>query len=152
MAESATDFRRFPPPASAPPAYGEGIGLGESDPHELIDTLKQGLPVTSFDALREGLQLSRVELAVAIGVSERTLARRLKSGRFTAEESERIYRLARLLARAGDVLESNADAARWLKTSKLYLKGSTPLQFADTEVGARTVERLLGRIEHGVAS
>jgi putative toxin-antitoxin system antitoxin component (TIGR02293 family) len=73
------------------------------------------------------------------------MARRLKAGRFNAEESERIYRLSRLLSQAIDVLESRAEATVWLKTPKRYLKMRTQLEYADTEVGARTVERLLGR-------
>ncbi len=76
----------------------------------------------------------------------------MKTGRFTAFESERLYRIARLADKAKDVLEDSQEASVWLKTSKRYLNGKTPLQYADTEVGAQTVERLLGRIEHGVFS
>jgi putative toxin-antitoxin system antitoxin component (TIGR02293 family) len=145
-----SSFQRFPVDTVRSHGLDEQIGLDESDPDELISTLKEGLPVAAFDELRHALDLSRLELAGALAVSERTLARRLKAGRFTAEESERIYRLSRLLSQATDVLESRAEATVWLKTPKRYLKMRTQLEYADTEVGARTVERLLGRIDHGV--
>ncbi|MEX2536987.1 MAG: antitoxin Xre-like helix-turn-helix domain-containing protein [Trueperaceae bacterium] len=145
-------LNRYHVPASRPPTYGENIGLHEADADELIETLKRGLPVTAFDNLRDALDVTKLELAGVLGISERTLARRLKSSRFNSEESERIYRIARLLAKATVVLESDGEAAIWLKTPKRYLKGKIPLQYAGTEVGAQTVERLLGRIEHGVFS
>lgn len=132
--------------------YGANIGLDSEDPGELIKVLKRGLTVAAFDTLREALQLNRAQLSRALGISQRTLARRLKSGRFNLEESERIYRVSRLLSRASEVLESEDDAALWLTTPKLHLKQATPLEYADTEVGARVVERLLGRIEHGIFS
>jgi putative toxin-antitoxin system antitoxin component (TIGR02293 family) len=150
MADAAPNRYRIPAPLPTP--FGENIGLRETDLHGLIETLKRGLPVAAFDKLRSTLDIGKTELAAVIGVSERTLARRLKAGRFNAEESERIYRIARLLERATDVLDSEGEAVLWLTTAKRHLKGMTPLQYADTEVGAQTVERLLGRIEHGVFS
>jgi putative toxin-antitoxin system antitoxin component (TIGR02293 family) len=150
MADAAPNRYRVPPPLPAP--LGENIGLRETDPHSLIETLKLGLPVAAFERLRSTLGVSKTELAKVIGISERTLARRLKAGRFNSQESERIYRIARLLERASDVLDSEGEAVLWLTTAKRHLKGMTPLLYADTEVGAQTVERLLGRIEHGVFS
>jgi putative toxin-antitoxin system antitoxin component (TIGR02293 family) len=150
MADGAPNRYRIPAPIPTP--LGENIGLRETDPHGLIETLKRGLPVAAFERLRSTLGVSKTELAKVIGISERTLARRLKAGRFSSEESERIYRIARLLERASDVLGSEGEAVLWLTTAKRHLKGMTPLLYADTEVGAQTVERLLGRIEHGVFS
>ena len=42
----------------------------------------------------------------ALKLSERTLARRRSSGRFSADESDRLYRLITLYLQAADVLES----------------------------------------------
>jgi putative toxin-antitoxin system antitoxin component (TIGR02293 family) len=48
---------------------------------------------------------------------------------------------------------SDAEAAQqWLKTPARALGFESPLHFAETEAGAREVENLLGRIEHGVFS
>ncbi|UCH25439.1 MAG: DUF2384 domain-containing protein [Trueperaceae bacterium] len=142
----------FQPPPVKPLVLGESIGLQQTDTEGLIGALKRGLPAKSFEQLRGVLRLSKAELAEVVGISERTLIRRMNTGRFTAFESERLYRIARLADKAKDVLEDSQEAAVWLKTSKRYLNGKTPLQYADTEVGAQTVERLLGRIEHGVFS
>lgn len=154
MADATPNRYRVPPPVSSPvpSSFGRNIGVQATDAHGLIGALKSGLPVSAFEKLRSSLDVSKAELATVIGISERTLARRLKAGNFNAEESERIYRVARLLARATEVLESEAEAVGWLKTPKRHLRETTPLLFADTEVGAQTVERLLGRLEHGVFS
>jgi putative toxin-antitoxin system antitoxin component (TIGR02293 family) len=82
-----------------PSVLGESIGLQQQDTEGLIDALKRGLQVKSFEQLRELLELSKAELAEIVGISERTLMRRMKTGRFTTLESERIYRIARLLGR-----------------------------------------------------
>jgi putative toxin-antitoxin system antitoxin component (TIGR02293 family) len=149
---SDATLKTFHVPPLQPTVYGESIGLHETDTADLILTLKRGLTVASFEQLQGALGLPKAELAKVVGITERTLARRFKTGHFSAEESERIYRVAKLYDKAKEVLETGEEAALWLKTPKRYLSGRTPLQYADTEVGAQTVERLLGRIEHGVFS
>jgi len=94
--------------------------------------------------------MSEEELAPLLGISRATLHRRKKVGRLEPPESERLVRFARLLARATAVLESEAAAREWLKQPALAFLGESPLSFADTEVGAREVEALLGRLEYGV--
>ena len=43
-------------------------------------------------------------------------------------------------------------ATRWLRRPNRALGGSTPLELVDTELGARTVENVLGRIAYGGVS
>jgi putative toxin-antitoxin system antitoxin component (TIGR02293 family) len=40
----------------------------------------------------------------------------------------------------------------WLRTPNTALRGETPISLLETDIGARMVERVLGRIEHGVIS
>jgi uncharacterized protein (DUF2384 family) len=40
----------------------------------------------------------------------------------------------------------------WLARENRALGGQTPLSLADTDLGARSVEALLGRIGHGLAA
>jgi putative toxin-antitoxin system antitoxin component (TIGR02293 family) len=92
------------------------------------------------------------QLAPMLGISRATLHRRKVSGRLDAAESDRVLRFARLLGRAGEVMESLEAGRRWLTSRQFGLGGAVPLEYAETEVGAREVEDLLGRIEHGVYS
>ena len=67
-------------------------------------------------------------------------------------ESERVSRVARITNRAKEVFEDSEMAQRWLNKPLVCFQGKTALEYADTEKGCIEVERLLGRIEHGVFS
>src|SRR6266851_5722473 len=52
---------------------------------------------------------------------------------------------------AVDLFEGDeVGAHRWLTTAKKALENQTPLAYSRTELGAREVENLIGRLEHGV--
>jgi putative toxin-antitoxin system antitoxin component (TIGR02293 family) len=130
-------------------AMGGGKGFGVS---KLIESLKAGLPVRELDELRSNLDLPMERLVPMLGISKATLHRRKNSGRLDAAESDRVVRFARLLGRAASVMETLDDGRRWLTSPQVGLGGAIPLEYAETEVGAREVENLLGRIEYGVYS
>jgi putative toxin-antitoxin system antitoxin component (TIGR02293 family) len=118
----------------------------------LIQSLKNGLPIRELDDLQRHLDVPIEQLAPMLGISRATLHRRKLSGRLDAAESDRVLRFARLLGRAGEVMESLEAGRRWLTSRQFGLGGAVPLEYAETEVGAREVEDLLGRIEYGVYS
>lgn len=117
---------------------------------QVREALQEGVPRSAFEHLRVDLGISNEELADILGIPTRTLARRTE--RFKADESERLLRIGSVWAKALDVLEDRPAARRWMTQPKLALGGLTPLRCCDTEIGAREVESLLGRIEHGVFS
>lgn len=121
-------------------------------PAKLVDRLKAGLAVAELDELRESLGMSMESLAPYLGISKATLHRRKAVGRLDTAESDRVVRFARLMGRAVEVLESEENARKWLTSPQVGLGGAVPLEFAQTEVGAREVEDLLGRIDYGVYS
>jgi len=119
---------------------------------EAAARVKAGLPVAEFDALRELLGLTVEGLAGRIGISIATLSRRRQSGRpLDVGRGDRLLRFARLFRMATELYDGDEEAAReWLRKPARALDGKTPLDHADTEVGAREVENLIGRLEHGV--
>jgi putative toxin-antitoxin system antitoxin component (TIGR02293 family) len=132
--------------------YGQSLGVRPKSREDAIGILKKGLPASSFEMLHKGMDISSVDLARVTNIAIRTLQRRRKQGHFQTDESERLLRLGILFDRAIEVLGS-ADAAKgWMKTPNKSLAGQAPLEYSDTEPGAREVEDLLGRIEHGVFS
>lgn len=97
--------------------------------------------------------MGRLALARVMDLSPTTLARRRKAGLLTPEESDRLVRLARLVALAHDMMRGDGDAARrWLGDPHELLEGEPPLERASTEVGGREVEQLIGRLRHGIFS
>lgn len=121
-------------------------------PSKLIAVLRLGLPVRELDDLQASLAVPMEQLVPMLGISKATLHRRKAEGRLGQAESDRVVRFARLMGKAVEVMESEADARRWLTAPQFGLGGAVPLEYAETEVGAREVEDLLGRIEQGVYS
>ena len=103
-------------------------------------------------SLRASLDLPMDRLAPMLGISKATLHRRKAAGRLDPAESDRVLRFARLMGKAIEVLETEQNARSWLTSPQYGLGGAIPLEYAETEVGAREVEDLLGRISYGVYS
>jgi putative toxin-antitoxin system antitoxin component (TIGR02293 family) len=61
-------------------------------------------------------------------------------------------RVARVTARAAEALGDGAKAERWMRAPNRALRGARPVDLLDGDAGVREVERVLGRIEHGVFS
>src|SRR5205085_2331269 len=99
------------------------------------------------------LSLANAVLSRQLGIPQRTLTRRLsQQSRLTAAESDRTARLARVYADAVEMIGEEERAVQWLLTPNRALEGERPLDRLDTDVGAREVEDVLGRIAYGVYS
>jgi putative toxin-antitoxin system antitoxin component (TIGR02293 family) len=129
-----------------------GMNLIRTDKNILIQSIKKGLPISAFEKIQKELNVSADTLATTVNIANRTLARRKKEGRFLPDESERVLRIASLFDRASQVLHKQDRVQLWFKSPQKALGGKTPLEYADTEPGAREIEDLLGRLEHGVFS
>jgi putative toxin-antitoxin system antitoxin component (TIGR02293 family) len=115
-------------------------------------------------AVEAGLPPEAVESAVGQGViswsdvqdlvlPRRTFShRKERSERLTPEESDRLLRLLRAIAKAEDAFGNKEKARRWLRKSNRALGGESPFEMLRTASGARLVEQVLGRIAHGVYS
>lgn len=123
-----------------------------SNLNELRQTVGAGLPYASLEAVMVKFGLARGEAASALHLPQRTFARRKKERKLRADESDRLLRLARLGAHAAYVLGSEEKAARWLRRPNRALGNEVPLELLESEIGARQVEEVLGRIEYGVYS
>lgn len=128
-----------------PHAFGRKL----SSDRDLREAIREGFPSAVVQELMRASDLTLKELAAALDLSPRSLQRRHHGGRLAAYESDRLYRLARIVALAGECLGDHARAMRWLKRSNRALGGLVPLAAIDTEPGARQVENILGRIAYG---
>lgn len=133
--------------------YVAFLGLSPQETSRLLGTLRSGLSFPAFERLLRATRLGAAELAAAVAIPPRTLARRRREGRLTPSESDRLVRVSRIFARAVDVHDGDLErAAAWLRSPIPALGGKRPLDFLSTEVGAREVEAILGRLEDGVFS
>ena len=127
-----------------------GRTLASND--DMREAIREGFPPTVVEELMRSSGLTLKELAAALDLSARSLQRRRRSGRLARYESDRLYRLARIVALAGEFLGDHARAIRWLKRPNRALGGISPMAVLDTELGARQVENILGRIAYGGVS
>ena len=115
--------------------------------------VRAGLPYDELHRLAALLNLSQNEMASLLLISERTLARRRREGRFTQAESDRLVRLIRLVRQATDAFDGHLpEAVAWLTTPKTLLADETPVQHADTEPGLADVRDMLSVIQYNMAA
>jgi putative toxin-antitoxin system antitoxin component (TIGR02293 family) len=127
------------------------LGRKLANDRDLRAAIREGFPHAVLQELIRSSGLTLKELADALDLSSRSLQRR-RRGRLARFESDRLYRMARVLALARESLGDPARASRWLKRANRALGGIAPIAAIDTEPGARLVENLLGRIAYGGVS
>ena len=137
---------------------GKVIGVSKtlaeklSDTEELRKLLVAGLPYAPFESVLKRLGLTRSQVGAALGLPERTLARRKQEGKFQSLESDRIFRFLQVAAHAIDTIGDDEKAGRWLTKPNRALTGKVPLELFNTPIGASQVDAILGRIDHGLYS
>ncbi len=117
--------------------------------YDLVDAVRAGLPVRAIDDLlaRGLLMADEVDRLV---LPRRTLShRRTRGERLTLDESDRLARVARILAVAEDSFGTLEKAGRWLRRPSRGLRGDVPMMLLVTSDGARLVEDELIRIASG---
>ena len=119
---------------------------------DLASAAMDGLsPEAATRVLESGL-LTPDELYRLV-IPRRTLdRRRVEKQALTVDEADRLLRVVRAAVGALEALGDSEKARVWLRTPNRALRGEAPLDLLATDIGARMVERVLGRIEHGVYS
>ncbi len=126
-------------------------GMRGRDRRGLIEAMRVGLPVSGVEELVQSGRLTLAEID-RIVLPRKTLAHRRTIGRLTPDQSDRLVRVVRILAAAEDTFGSREKAALWLRRGTRALEGDAPLEWLDTSEGAKEVESLLHRIDHGLAA
>lgn len=119
---------------------------------DLQEAIREGFPQEVVEEVMQSAGISIRQLAATLDLSARSLQRRRRAGRLARFESDRLYRLARILALAKHYLGDDETAMLWLKRANRALGGKIPIEVIDTEPGARAVENVLGRIAYGGVS
>jgi putative toxin-antitoxin system antitoxin component (TIGR02293 family) len=126
---------------------------GKTKDGNLLATIKAGLPPRAIAILAERAGVARAVLLQKLDISESTLARRTRARKkLTAQESDRLVRIARVYAYATEVFGSEEKARLWMQHPIRALNFTAPFEYLDTEEGARQVETVLSHLEHGVFS
>ena len=132
---------------------GRTLGLKEMTLPSLLRLIDRGLPWSTVPAFAKVSGFSQQELADYLGIPARTFARRRISGTLDPAESERLLRLAEIFDAAQNLFGGDHEGTRqWLTSPVRGLNNARPIDYARTELGAREVRNLIGRLEDGVFS
>jgi putative toxin-antitoxin system antitoxin component (TIGR02293 family) len=112
--------------------------------------IRKGFPSKAMDSFGTNIGATNADLAQILGISIRALAWRRRKGVLTPSESERMFRVARVVGRAEEVFGDLTNGLEWMKSPNGSLSGVTPISLLDTDIGADWVMDALGRVEHGV--
>jgi putative toxin-antitoxin system antitoxin component (TIGR02293 family) len=126
------------------------LGRALRTPEDLLARVREGLPFSALTVVTEDYGIPREILAAILHLSPRNLLRRREQNRLSADESDRLYRLARVLAHANRVFGDPEESADWIQAPNRALGKQKPLALLDTDIGAQQVDDVLGRIEHGI--
>ncbi len=119
----------------------------------LYRALHEGVSYSSFQVLARATGLNRTALRKAVAIPSATLNRRAKQGRFSAEESDRLFRFAQVYDAAIQLFEGDAEAAiHWMRNPVRGLGGERPIDMLTTSAEAGAVLDLIGQLEHGVVA
>jgi len=130
---------------------GGSLGLDADSTQVLVRKVRDGFPFATIEKFRKSTNLSMETIAELVQIPARTMSRRKMEGRLQPDESDRLLRASVVFEKAVGLFEGDVPAAtQWLQTPQPALGDHTPLEFTQTEVGAREVENLIGRLEHGV--
>jgi putative toxin-antitoxin system antitoxin component (TIGR02293 family) len=118
---------------------------------DLALAVRMRLPLIVLKALAQaGLTDQEIERFV---IPQRTRRHRAdKNQPLTIDESDRAVRLLRVQTVAEDTFGNKDKANTWLRRPLAELHGESPLDFAQTEAGARVIETILAKIAWGAAA
>ncbi|HEX4651720.1 MAG TPA: antitoxin Xre/MbcA/ParS toxin-binding domain-containing protein [Granulicella sp.] len=131
------------------PNLSEYLGVAPASEFELAVLVEGGLPTENLGLLREkGLTFSEVSEIV---ISPRTLKhRRARGEALSHEESDRLVRVARVVALAAEVFGDREKALLWLRSPDDRIGNRSPMSLLQTESGGRLVETMLWQIDENV--
>src|ERR1700730_18546321 len=84
-------------------------------PHALIRRIQRGLRFRELEDLQNKIDIPMEQLAEQLSISRSTLQRRKLVGPLSAEESDKVIRVARLFRLAPGVIGDLGKARGWLK-------------------------------------
>jgi putative toxin-antitoxin system antitoxin component (TIGR02293 family) len=133
------------------PDIAEYIGITPMSEFDLTQIVENGLPTDSLALLKQqGLTFSEIAETV---ISPRTLKHRKARGEHLShEETDRMVRVARIVALAESVFGNHGKALLWLRTADDRIGGRSPLSMLRTDAGGRLIENMLWQIDEGVYS
>lgn len=119
----------------------------------LFEMLAHGFSYATVQALLEEGLFHKSEFINITGIAPATLDRRKRDGYLNTVESDKVYRLLRIIDAATELFSGDqAMAVSWCRSKARGLGNRAPIDMVRTSAGTEAVIDYIGRIEHGVIS
>ena len=137
----------------------QALDLFNLDVMDRVEIVKRGIPATYVETLSRSMAMPKETFYRTIGLARATIDRKVRHRqRLSADESERVIGLARLVGQAQQMVQESGgdhefDAPKWL-TSWLSrqlgaIGGKRPGELMDTADGRLLVSDLLAQQQSG---
>ena len=127
--------------------YGAQHRRGAPMPSE--QSLGPRLKIAALEEIAQRLNVDLERVRVIVGISARTWDRRRSEGLLSAEESDRLLRVARIIRQAIEVFDDADKVREWLVRPNRALERHAPIDLLGTDTGAAAVSDELLRIDYG---
>ena len=116
---------------------------------DLRQAVEAGLPVAALDTTVRHVAAGEAEGELRARIVPKTTLQRRRE-RVSPEESQRLERLARMIALAESVWETRPLAREFLLSPQPQLDGERPVDLTRSDLGTREVEMLLMKLEYAL--
>ena len=121
--------------------------------YDLIEVVKEGIPIESAAFLQSNFGLTNKEMSHILAISESTYQRRIRAkATLTQDESEKAISLAEVYEKGVAVFRNQTDFERWLQSEIPGMGNQRPINMLDSMIGRQHVIDGLNRILHGIFS
>jgi len=139
-------------PVSGPPNIWAELGLPNEDA-QLREQVMKGLPIKVLYLLSSLMGVTQASMRDTLRIPSTTFQRRKRDGRFTMNESNRLYSLIEVFSRATDLFEGDRKAAvEWMTKKVRGLGHERPINMLDNHANTQAVLDLITRLDYGVYS
>jgi len=146
-----TEALRSDPSGSS--CYVALLGLPIDALPNIVALVQHGAPFGLLEGFQRTVGLSVEQIGALVQIPTRTLTRRREIGHLRPDESDRLFRAARVFSRVLALYDGKLDEAReWLASPQRGLGGAVPLTLAATDHGAQTISDIIGRMEYGLGA
>lgn len=119
--------------------------------YDLIELVKEGLPMESVAFLQRNLGFTNKEMSHILAISESTYQRRIRAkSTLTQDETEKAISLSEVYEKGIEVFEDKADFSYWLASRIPSLLNQRPVDMLDSMIGRKQVMNVLNAILHGI--
>jgi putative toxin-antitoxin system antitoxin component (TIGR02293 family) len=128
------------------------LGVEVKSERDLEKIVIKGLPIDAIFQIIDRIFPKQLDKYYQL-VPRTTLIRRQKEGSpLSIEESQKAERIARVFSFAVEVWGNENKAREFMTKSHPMLEDRTPFEVSLSELGARAVEQILGRLMLGISA